>query len=202
MLLAGLALSFAAPARAQSELPPVLIVHLDPAAAAEEGAWSGEIGARVEFPLVVAALGEVMDYDRPGRGGAEAVNDVLIPFPPLSAMYTGYAARTLANPARWSGGGGLAVRWRPLVQTRVSAARGLWIDLGGRYGTRGWGMDGGVGWDLPITRGFAIGPAGTFAWEGEAFRLLATVSLSFSRFVDVGMQPPPVDVVPLEAQPG
>ena len=89
------------------------------------------------------------------------------------------------------------MRYRPLQTTRLpEAARGLWIDVGGRYGTRGWGFESGIGWDLPATRNVAIGPAVGFVWEGGEARVLATLSLSFSVFVEdvareegVGMSP-------------
>lgn len=173
-----------AAASADEGLPPLMTVHVDPSASLAPSGWSGELGARVEFPLLVGGIFVALEMVDVVTGQPEAVDRVLTPLPPLSAMYTGYVARRFSD-GRWSGGGGLALRYRPLQTTQLPAvARGVWIDVGGRYGTRGWGFESGIGWDLSATRNVAIGPAVGFAWEGGEARVLATVSFSFSLFVE------------------
>ncbi len=180
-----LLLPFLSAAHAEEYVPPLLILHVDPAASVEEGAWSGELGGRVEFPLLTDGVWIAIGALRLHKGDLDALDDMFAPLPPLSAMYTGYVARSFDDPARWSGAGGLAIRYRPLAYSPLPAeGRGLWIDVGGRYGTRGWGLDGGVGWDVQLTRGLAVGPAATMAWEGGAVRYLASLSVSFWLYAD------------------
>lgn len=174
-----LALLLAAAAHAET---PVVVMHIDPGASvARPPAWNGELTAKLEFPIAffVFHTAPAMVGLVTGQG---SVDDVLEPAPPISPQYTMFVRRgfAAADPVEW--GGGIGLRFRPLAGARaiVPPARGLWFDVNGRYGTRGWGVDGALGWDVPLGPVLAIGPSVGAVWEGGEARVVAGVSVSVS----------------------
>lgn len=174
-----LPLLLAAEARAET---PLMVLHLDPGVAvAPTAGLEGGLTAKLEFPIAYfvfftapAMIGMVT--------GERSPDEVLTPAPPISPEYTLFVSRGLGaeDPVAW--GGGLGLRVRPLVGARaiVPPARGLWMDVNGRYGTRDWGLDGAVGWDIPLSPVVALGPVVGAVWEDHAVRLVASLSLSLS----------------------
>ena len=84
------------------------------------------------------------------------------------------------DPVEW--GGGMGLRFHPLgtAAAYVPPARGLWIDANGRYGTRGWGFDSSLGWDLSLSEVVLLGPVVGVVREQGEWRKVASLSLSFS----------------------
>lgn len=161
---------------------PLMVLHLDPGVTAAAGVPpEPALGAKVEFPLAWFVM-----HTAPAflcmLGGKASVGDVLEPAPPITPLYELYARRGLDPEDRLDWGGGLGLRFRPLagIGGLGPTPRGLWVDLDGRYGSAGWGLDGGVGWDLPLGSVVAVGPALSGVWDQRALWGAASLTLSFS----------------------
>ena len=158
---------------------PFAIAHLDPGLGVTVPAAvpSAEATAKLEFPIALFLITKV-----PAMigmlGGRATPDDVLAPLPPLSPQYIAFASRALPGP--WAFGGGLGLRVRPFGRVEVAVVRNAWVDVNGRYGTRGWGVDAGLGTDLALSPVVALGPELSVVREGGDTRVVASLSLSFS----------------------
>ena len=166
-------------ARAATSL---LILHLDPGVTATAGAQPElALGVKPELPI-----GWFLMHTVPAflclLGGKGSVGELLEPGPPITPQYELYARRGLHPDDRLDWGGGLGLRLRPLARAEGlgPSGQGLWLDLNGRYGTARWGLDGGIGWDLPLGRVVALGPAVSAVWDREGLWGAASLSLSLS----------------------
>ena len=165
---------------------PLMILHLDPGVTATQGPGpEPALNAKLEFPIAWFLVHTVPAF-LCLISGQGSVDDVMDPGPPITPQYVFYARHGLEAGDRLDWGGGVGLRYRPLVRADsiVPAARGLWVDLNGRYGTVGWGLDGGVGWDLRLGQVVSLGPALSGAWDGRGLWGSASLSLSFSLFGD------------------
>ena len=168
-------------ARAHAETP-LVVLHLDPGAASSASAGpEAGISGKLEFPIAFFIM-----YTAPAMvrlvTGHGSVDEVLTPSPPMSPEYLLFVNRGLdpGDPVEW--GGGMGLRFHPLgtAAAYVPPARGLWIDANGRYGTRGWGFDSSLGWDLSLSEVVLLGPVVGVVREQGEWRKVASLSLSFS----------------------
>jgi len=166
-------------ARADTSL---MILHVDPGVTAATGLGpEPAIEVKPEFPIAWFLVHTVPAF-LCLLGGRGSVGDVLAPGPPITPQYVFYARHGLDAGDRLDWGGGLGLRYRPLARAEGlgPSGRGLWVDLDGRYGSAGWGLDGGLGWDLPLGPVVALGPALSVVWDQRALWGAASLSLSFS----------------------